>query len=215
MCYIRSMQLSRLEWKEILRNLGPECEPEVRAKIEDYLLHPVVITRTVEEVHTSAAVQVNNNVVQDRPRTEVVKDGPAYLTQDEINAHIALAKTRDQEFTQVHVDAINAERRITWESQQRLKDAVSYEQFTRPSIPPGAGLERVAVGETNSLGEKCIAVDPESKCSTYVCRNGHAYVNNNSNIRGCTECFMAGDTARGEETQRHDAGAIGGEDSHW
>lgn len=231
------MQLSRLEWKEILRNLGPECEPDVRVKIEDYLLQPVVVTRTADDVERLSTLQTSINEVRGRsslatdlPRiaaernehvarveaTVAQSDGPAYLKQDEIEAHQALAKSRGQEFLQEHVDAINAERRITWETQQKLKGAISYEPFVKPQMPAGAGLERVAVGAHNSLGEKCIAVDAESQCSTYVCRNGHAYVNNNPNIRGCTECFMAGDsTGRGEEAQRKDPGAIDGEDSHW
>jgi hypothetical protein len=207
--------LTRLILKDILANLGPGAEPETREAIEAVLAQDRPKLPYIPGTHILSPAPAKIAVVAPQPARLVEVNGPQYLSTDDIAARNAHPDPR-QHLSQTDVDAINNERKMTWDAQQRLAQGIPFGQATPPSIPQGAGIERVALGGRNRLNEECIQIDAESGCSLFKCANGHAYWGNNPAVRGCTQCHLEGNAVRANE-ERDDPGRIdgGGYDDNW
>ena len=220
------MPFSRLELREILRCVErTDCEPEVIDKLRAEIGMPTPAT-------FQSVVRANGARVDGIPTPPPIDGpGPQYMTDYEIAAMRALCASREppQEFTDADVMTVNEERRLTWEAQRKMRDrtlpmsgiAYTNHESQRPQHHAGRPLEKYAVGEVNRYGEKCIGLDDHSGCSIFECKEGHAYVDNNPFVLGCTECAVRGNAAPGggeavaAGATRVDRGAIEGEDSNW
>jgi hypothetical protein len=216
-----SLQLTRLEIKDILANLGPDAEPEVRAKLQAMLGVPSSpIASAVPPPPTPDTVQAPFHEGSKPPKP----DGPVLMTWDDIPPGLrwiegkSKNEDRDKLFAQSDLDQINNERVMSWNAMQKMKAAVSYEPFIHPLIDPRAGTFNVAVGERNRAGDPCVLLAADGT-SVFQCPEGHGYVSNNPAVPGCTECAVHGNlTSQREEAGvggRRDPGAIEGEDSAW
>jgi hypothetical protein len=189
------VELSRLELKELIANLGPNCEPEVREKLEAALGQKVATTIAVPG--TGQSVQVLREPSSMDDLRDIVRQ-KAQEAEDEIFRPL----TRERDFpkgtiSDEELDTINTARRTAWENAKRVAEArkniTVVDAYTE--IPPKPSSGRVAIGAVNRVGDKCAKIN-ELGQSVFVCRNGHGYIEEESVTDGCPRCW-AGATEGG------------------
>ena len=238
--------LSRLECKEVLRYLNSECDAEVVAKLVAGAGGKPQLQRLETIIGGPSEQQSAKHVLTrvEPPVQQPITDGdpadpvppPTFFVWEELTEkdRRIYGMTEDGGYDEAVgrtvVASINSEKRATWIAQMKMQrrphnlnqfDAANAD-FAPPDRPAHWSIQKVEVGQRNSVGDECIQIiDGFSVC---VCSNKHAYVMNNPAVPGCTQCAATGRSASAtpeeevdedEASGQRDAGAIPGHDSRW
>lgn len=214
------MTFSRLEAREILAHLDDDCDPDVIEKLRE-----IAQSKTRTLVTFKAAIQEPLNQVQleraelalrsnfelfDPPANQRCEHTEGTVT---VNGVAVCSICHNKGWSTADIARVNEERRITFAAQSNMSGGIPFTAIAdKPALPSGFGIERVAVGDTNSVGDKCIRIDDRG-FSVYVCPEGHGYIGDNEAFKGCSQCEMGGTTVTRQQIE--DRGAIAGFDSNW
>lgn len=200
---------SRLEAREILRNLGPDCDEEVVAKLQSIAGSKQVSVSLAmsPQPFSYTTFGVEQQIpISTPPRSDV----------DQMN-RADYGHLNDQEY-----DALVRTRKAEEQRAQVRATTLGYEQLAPTVVPKSSTQRLIEVGATNSVGDKCVGRNGDN-FSVYQCPQGHGYIANNPAIKGCTACALLGNASSNREEaneqpqakRRIDPGAIAGEDSNW
>jgi hypothetical protein len=221
------VDFTRLECREILAHLDPDCDPDVITKLQEAAQSTAVARprdAAPAEIHRHSDVPTPAETYQrlQEHRADRAEVAAAQKTFPYTFNRAAFRHLDDEQFA-AHV----AIQRQLWERDQVASKEIPMEALNPPQQMRGfgSGIQRLPLGARNAAGDVCVAVDPDSGVSTFTCKAcGDTYVANNPAVRGC-KCggSGSGELAEYEEPEtpaavaavRADKGAIAGEDSNW
>lgn len=201
------IELAKIELKEILRHLDVvHCDEEVVQKLADAagVRIEVEYTRTGNEKEGDVLPRYSGKIKmvadkhppQPRGAPEEPQRPPKEPPGDERNDMGLLvldARLKAQGWTQEEVDRVNQQRTVAVLSARRMMEANPGEPISKYTItfPPGYGIRHTKIGDKNAAGDECVDVDANG-FSVFVCKNEHAYADENPARNGCPQCFMSG-----------------------
>jgi len=215
------IDLSRLEIKDILANLGPDAEPEVIAKLQDVLdwnnsANGTVPVRVKHAYVPSRRYRADADYYADSTAPTAAAFYAEQAKNDPVENSLSIEVTRplsraDFPHTMKHnetgetryvvsdddIATINTQRATAFAAAQKVADArqghTIHDFVETPAKPPAA---RVPVGGKNAQGDTCGKIN-EAGQSVFQCRNGHGYVEEGSVTVGCPQCFGGGGSGLG------------------
>jgi hypothetical protein len=223
------VQLSRLEFREILSHIKDSVDPDVRRKVElgaevveaDPLVTIIIPGRgelIVRESELTALYKRPEQIVS--VAQPPVKETPSGFTPIPLDKRLI-----EQGMTQADVDALNAYRKQEYEIAEHIRatrrpitvdvvgnypkappDAID---FAEPDNAKGLGVEPLMpIGTKNRVGDECVAHTADGK-PAFRCNAGHGYTEN-PYVAGCPRCFSGGMSSA---MTRDTSGDVQGEES--
>ena len=198
------IELSRLEIKELLANLGPECEPEVRDKLTEALgfttkthvaTPSVPVALDVRSPLTSLG-ELRDAVRQKALEAEEDIFRPLTRERDFPNTAPGATPITDEEIEAINVQRMDAGRQAAIGRAAREGRTI----IDMAEIPVAPRSGHVAVGATNRVGDTCVKLNHAGQ-SVFQCKNGHGYIEEGSVTSGCPRCWAGASSGGDSEPQ--------------
>jgi hypothetical protein len=232
------MEFTRLEIKDILHSIDLETiDPDVHAKLRAAVGYQPM--RQSPEAQRILDSEFQPMVDQDTAAAlDAARSGqattwtPLILTPAQFAESRAKCKAcqnvegfegKHSCWTQIEVDVVNEQRRVAWETEQRMKERTPIVGEKNASninadFAPPDGLTGIApeankeIGDINRSGHVCVKKFGPSNLSVYDCGNGHYYEQSRA-VKGCPSCFAGGGAGGGGGETARDENAVEGEES--